>query len=246
LQTETFAPATAISTVTPIALPSMTPAPTLTLETPDWSSIIRLSVEIPCTLQLLPPTIDPVQDIAFAKQQALEAIANEESRSWLSAGDSAEIVIRVSSITKSQEWIEIGNQLLLDISVQEDLPEHLNLIHYGDCGGQGKIRNFSPIDLTAEFDAYSLQSSFTEFDFFTLEPGEFEDFIVPFTCKAVGIFQIKVNMSYVYANIPNVTDSDQTATFVCPQTFTVWEFIGREFLNYDNYRWNGEGYEKAP
>jgi hypothetical protein len=65
-----------------------------------------------------------------------------------------------------------------------------------------------------------------------LQPGELEVFELPLKCSAIGIYQMKINVSYEYSDISNVTNSDETFGVVCPQTFTLWHFDSGECLSH--------------
>jgi len=252
-------PASATNAVTYTAspLPTLTSTSTTIPIGQDWKSIMSMSLSpllSSCDPRLLPPTINPSDDISIAAQQFTQDLDNHNDRSWLLAPspnrkpESGFVNLRISSIVADTGWIKINNKLIINVSTQKDVPEHVNVIDYGLCGGEGQIRRFPSVDFSNNFDTYELKPIYTEADFFTLQPGEFEEFEIPFECKSVGIFYFKVNISYEYSNISNTTDSNKTVGLICPQTFTSWRFdvFGHQFLSSETYQWNGNGYEQKP
>ena len=250
--TETIVPAspTFINIASATAIPA-TPTFSPTLIGQDWKSIMSLRfAPIPncyASQQLLPPSMNPAENFDVAKTQIAQAVQSEENRYWPIVGD-ASIYLDISSLATNQEGIKISNKLHLDVTSQNNLPESVNVLDFAACGGEGHIRTFSTINLSNEFDTYSLDSVFSEFEFFQLAPGEIESFSLPLECKAIGVYSVKVNVSYVYSAYSGVTDSDQTFELLCPQIFTVWYFSPRieQFIFSETYRWNGGGYEKEP
>jgi hypothetical protein len=258
VSTETLTPllpitATNTAVYTASLLPTLTSTSTSTPVGLDWKSIMsmRLDSSSSCPPRLLPPTINPADDITIAAQQFTQDFNNHNDVSWLLAPTgswSGNIGLHISSIVANTGWIKIGNKLTIDVTTQKDLPERVNVIDYGLCGGAGEVRNFPAINFSNNFDTYEVKPIYTKADFFTLQPGEFEEFSIPFECKSVGIYYFKVNVSYEYSNFSGVTDSDETVGFICPQTFTSWRFdvFGHQFLSSETYQWNGNGYEKKP
>ncbi len=239
---------TIIDTTTPPPSPTLTSIPL----GQDWKSFLKLNLQSPCAPRLLPPNINPNEDISVAEQQLSQAKANNEFLDWLVAPILLEegvgfATLQVSSIVTETEWVKISNELLINVTTQEML-DHVNVFDDSQCGGVGEIRRFPLFNLSNDFNVYELKSTYAEADFFTLEPGEFEEFYIPYKCTAVGIYQFKINASYEYSGISNVTDSDQTIGIICPQTFTFWDFnpFTYKFLSSTTYQWNGSRYEKKP
>jgi hypothetical protein len=158
------------------------------------------------------------------------------------------IAVQISSLVSDTRWIKIANELTVDVTTQKDMPEHVNTINYGQCGGTGEIRRFPSMNFSTDFDTYTIRPTYPDADFFTLQPGEFEEFVIPFECKSIGIYYFTINVSYEISNISGVSDSDKTVGFMCPQTYTAWGFdpFVHQFLSSITYQWNGNGYEEIP
>jgi hypothetical protein len=199
--------------------------------------------------QLLPSNIDPVKNFDVAKGQIAQAIQSGEYLNWPIVGN-ANILLDILSLATNQEAIKISNKLHVDVISQNqgNLPNSVNVLDTSACGGEGQIRGFSVIGLSNDFQTYSLDSIFSEFEFFQLPPGEIESFSLPLECRAIGLYSVEVNVSYNYSNYSGFTDSDQNFEFLCPQVFTVWYFspLIEQFYSSTTYEWSGSGYNEVP
>jgi hypothetical protein len=98
-----------------------------------WTSILRLDLGTPCSPLLLPPTINPNEDISVAEQQVKQAMDNQEYVNWLVAptledDEDGVASLVVSSIVTETEWVKISNELLIDVTAQEEIPDHANIL----------------------------------------------------------------------------------------------------------------------
>lgn len=243
-------------TTTPIIINTIPVTPTLLtdLKNPEWNSILRLSIQnTQCEdPRLLPNTINPNDNNSLATQQFTQAWKSDEYLNWPLAPSGVdgrgELILNVSSVGDNKEWIKVANKLQVDVVAQKDIPEHVDVVGFSQCGATRERRIFDEIYLSTDFNEYKLNSTFAETDYFTLQPGEIEEFLLPFVCKTPGVYVLMASLSLEYLQIEYVTDSNQLFIFVCPQSFTFWKVDPTypQFLLSETYQWNGVDYEEKP
>lgn len=242
--------------VSPTSIPTnatsyATPTSSQILENQDWTSIIRMSLRNnQCDdPRVLPISIRPAENASQAANDFAEAGKSDTYLDWplapLGADGRGEITIEVSSVGSNDEWIKITNQLNIEIVAQKDLPEHMDVVNFAQCGGTRDRRVFDEIFLSTDFNEYKLSSTFSETDIFTLQPGEFEEFVLPIVCKTPGAYVLKTNLLFKYIQTEYITDSQQIAIFICPPSFTLWkvDLNYPQFLSSESYQWNGTNYQ---
>ena len=102
----------------------------------------------------------------------------------------------------------------------------------------GQIRNFSETILRSDLKNFTQQATFSGADFFTLQPGEFERFKIPFECDAPGYYKISVTSAYKYQGNTG-TLSFPEFKVLCPKAFTVWNVDSMgPIVGVENYSWS--------
>lgn len=172
------------------------------------------------------------------------------------------ISISNSSATTG-DWIKIENSISVTINVLSEDVKHVNLWRITDtgCGGvSGKF--FLPeISLNHNNDSLPQTIKSDEYDFFTLQPGEFDEFNLTFICDNPGTYNISdIELKVSYKNRTEVVHVPWGDTIiVCPDTYSFWYtkfsyLVQKSFTDKpqtspmtlgDDYFWNGRQYEKV-
>jgi hypothetical protein len=215
---------------------------------PAGSDVLRVDAGVGgvCSIAaLLPDAVDPVADPVKASDEFQRQYQDGRVASWVKVpAREGVIMVQVSALPGNRSWAKLGNQAQVSISVHKEIPEHVNIIQ--ECGGGGEIREFEPIELGREdISAYSIKVSYSEVDFFTLQPGEFEEFSFSFRCRSPGLYQLKIEIPYEYETEQGLVGL-LSHTLLCPQTFTEWSALaGPPMLSMGRYEWNESEYIKV-
>jgi hypothetical protein len=157
-------------------------------------------------------------------------------------------VVDIDVIVQSdsdKEWLEISRSLDVAVTPADRSYEHVDGILLWGCGGAQESRDFSEVGLRSEFERYTARTEYAEADFFTLEPGEFEKFRIPFRCELPGYYRLSVDIPYRRSSESRVTSVQ--FDIVCPRNVTIWEadatITGEwELMNSYQCTWDGQGY----
>jgi hypothetical protein len=267
-------PSASASSLSPIAVtnpsqlnsPTQTPVPVVTLTTTagtsmatqDWRQMMAVNIEsawpLLCQGLLLPPNIRPDQDInQAAKQVIAEARAtNNQFDSWLLVShpgiNKVNLLLTITNMPNHVDWIKLENKLDVSIDAQSNPPKQVNVLTSTGCGAGGLYRKFSDVSLASEYQNYTTTSASTEFDFFTLQPGESEILQLPLTCQAPGIYSATLNIHYSILESDSIVQVEYERSIVCPSAFTIWtiEMADEAFVSSTSYLWNGTAYERQP
>jgi len=214
----------------------------------DWTTIFQLYSRKGTCLEpaVIPDTIDLKGDPDTVLMAVYQAMENKEADTWQSApmqGSEIWLTRNIVSRSENTEWIELSNTIHVTVRRRNEIPDHVNVT--GECAGSGEFRTFSAITLASGFDKYEITTAYSDADFFTLQPGEFESFKLSFQCTTPGFYIITINIPYTYLN------GSGTITFippdlVCPKSYTVWEFLNGFPDPRGTYTWNGTAYTGTP
>ena len=200
----------------------------------------------------LPDYIDPNQDIDEANNQFQVLLTKEGqtdnhlSSKWRLPYYS----FTLTGLSSNQEWITLDKKISIYVH-KRDVPEHLNMVMMGGCGGELELREFPQFYLDADHETYMIEETYPDPKIvgFTLMPGEPEEFHIPITCKAPGIYDLEITMKAKYSGqiyeirlpLPSIT---------CPKSFTRWDtmrFRENPDLTFTgNYEWDGDQYIAVP
>jgi hypothetical protein len=135
------------------------------------------------------------------------------------------IEVLLSNIVEGQEWVELKNFVNVKIQSESVSVFHGALVPPG-CGGGGKIRIFGQIPLA--FNQYPIEyrTEISEFDFLSLQPGEFEHLIIPVECKSPGSYKLDISFTYIYMGQQDKFTLESPIRFVCPSSFSLWDTLG--------------------
>lgn len=195
---------------------------------------------------VIPRNIDVEGDRVNALKQINQA---NDIDMWLHAPTESNLIYlswSIVSLPENKEWIQLSNTIQTTIRARDKILEHINVL--GECAGAGEYRVFSAIPLESRFDQYELTTSYQEADFFTLQPGEFEKFILRFQCTTPGVYSIHVNIPYTYLGKSGTIDLSPP-DLVCPQSHTTWSVLvppEMGIVRLDTYVWDGTDYVISP
>ncbi|MDP1541466.1 MAG: hypothetical protein Q8L72_12550 [Moraxellaceae bacterium] len=235
-----------ISSQTPTSILQNTPVPSFTetivpTSTPEQTLISASTVRRLCERTILPDYIKPSDGI----QQAIEQIAEAEARGekFSLMGNNLSLKIEFRSEVQTVDWLKLSNNLKITITSDNNVGDKLNLWNVEGCGG-GDYRFFSPdVSLETNYPAYSVNVENSEFDFFTLQPGEFESFDFNFYCRTPGIYTVNIELPYSLLDVPYNYNYTIPTTIICPKSFSVWNSYYAGMLEYGgDFMWNGEEY----
>lgn len=157
---------------------------------------------------------------------------------------------RLESAVEGTEWIQLSNTATISIIVQP-VPDQIDIIQpFDECGDGGEYRDFPPVSLESNSKQYMIDSTFTGFDYFTLEPGESEVFVYSLKCADPGIYSMSIDVPYEYKGHRYISSWKIDYEFVCPNSFTFWkenliyqnDEFHSEVVKVGNYMWNGLKY----
>jgi hypothetical protein len=233
-----------VATAAPQSLGPLTPSA-------DPAAVLALGVSLPldqCPSVAFPAGIDPALNPSQAAQQASEAKARGDTDEWPIVGnDDLVLDLTVTSLVKDSGWTQTGNSVKVVVAGNPELPDHTDalLLAWG-CGGGGRKRSFSDINLSTDYETYSQQSTSAEFDFFTLQPGEFEVFSLLFHCQAPGIYRLSFELPYTFSEKTGVVSYRPDRPVICPKAYTNWALEGGNFLFSSEFLWDGRSYQRKP
>jgi hypothetical protein len=70
---------------------------------------------------------------------------------------------------------------------------------------------------------YTLVQKALDYSAFSLQPGEFEDFLFDFRCMSPGTYQVSFEVLYTYKGETQAASVDAPVHFVCPSSYAIWE-----------------------
>jgi hypothetical protein len=197
--------------------------------------------------RLLPHTIDiglyPQYAREYAESPDHGGYGNENDlwRDWpvapdISSNGQSENASVTLSIAGAQgpgnQWIRVENFVKLSIQYQPIEPV-VNRVetNFGQCGGGSSDHYFSPVSLEPNTKETIVSNS--DFDYFTLQPGEIETFVIPFVCEKPGLYTFKFYVPYSYQGSSVEAEYSDSKTIACPSVMAVWDFTGE--YDYDKY-----------
>jgi len=236
--------------ITPSQIPSSTPQNTsvppstetpVPTSTPEQAFIKGAIVDKRCKDTILPDYINPFNGI----EQSITQIAEAEARGELFSlvGNYASIKLEFRNIMQGTDWIKLSNSINISVTSDGNVEDKLNLWHVEGCGG-GDYRFFSPdVSLETSYPVYSVKAQNSDFDFFTLQPGEFESFDFNFYCKSPGIYTVSVELPYSLLDVSYNYTYTIPAKVICPKSYSLWNSYTAKMLEYGgDFIWDGEKY----
>lgn len=122
-------------------------------------------------------------------------------------------------------------------------------MQFGGCGAGGYKRFFSPVPLNIDYPEYNVLSTSTDADFFTLQPGEFEVFVLNINCSAPGLYALEVHIPIKFQGKDEIVMYTDSPGFNCPNTLN-YNYVDYNssteqltIYNVEQYKWTGTSYE---
>lgn len=217
----------------------------------DWHSIATIKHLPICDFRVLPKNID-LSDSKVGKQLAT-LYNNGETLSWAEvpevmdpeSGNTVNTIFDIASIA-DKNWIELSKTVSVSVEVEENIPDAVDVLVPMGCGGGGEVRLFPSVSLENSFSQFTVKTDFAGVDFFTLEPGEFERFSIPFECKIPGFYRLTLTIPFRYEGNNGIME---TSTMVmCPKSTTLWllDVPSGTMVGTENYTWDNSNYSKVP
>ena len=211
----------------------------------DWTNFIEVNHIPLCDFRVLPDNLN--YNSGNVGEQIAKAFENDRSI-WAEVpyvidefNQTADILFDIRN-TSSQDWVEVSKTVDISIDVQSEIPAKVDVLHPIGCGGGGEIRYFPNVNLDDQFSQYTETVTFEDFDYFTLQLGEFEQFLIPFTCTTPGYYRLTLSIPI------NIRDEAgeilSTTSVLCPSSFVLWDFdpVVNTVVAVNSYTWDGSTY----
>lgn len=233
--------------------------PTEEFSTFDWQSIASIEPDTPCPAVYTP-------DYLFSGSDRKSWVRDHLFGSYLDnelmyapllqhdASSSMRLYLTITNVTPNEGWINLSKDLKISIRFIDEIPLNSEVVQLTDCGGAGEYRYFSRVPLSTDYPEYNVTATSTEADFYTLQPGEFEIFVLEFQCNAPGLYGLQVNIpvhfqgrdeTIAYSGFPGFSCPDRVNySYGSPTTETA---TGYEvaIYNAEQYEWTGSSYRKT-
>jgi len=211
----------------------------------DWQQFLTITSERfdVCYDRVLPIAINPNGNV---QDQIWNTNPDVMRLNWtVPIFDSSWFLFELTSISDN-DWIEISKSLNVNVSTSSNIPSHIDILTQA-CGGAGQVRDFSSIDLRTDLNSFSKEAIFAGADFFTLQPGEFEVFSIPFQCNAPGYYKISITSEYSYQGDNGIIEFPEFNA-LCPQSATVYYGTDADgtVVGAANFTWKNGKYIQSP
>jgi hypothetical protein len=219
-------------------------------ETPsvDWNSIIKVSSSLssPCGIKVAPDSValDP-SNMQLSLKNFNDSFSVNFGSNWDNAIETG-LIFELESYSQLN-WVKIENRFSINVFVDSQVPDNLNIISISGCGG-GFNRDLGRVALTNQNNLreYSISLNSPDVDFFTLQPGEFEDFFVYLECKAPGVYSFTITINLEYTNQAGKITIAPSTKMLCPYRFNKFTSHGGDLLYEGKVEWNGNEYKATP
>lgn len=186
----------------------------------NWQEILTIEQVSVCDLRVLPIAINTSGD---TQDQIMKTDPWQNRVNWALVPENSELSVKffITSIATSNNWIQLDKSVDVAVSVETNIPAHADVFNGVGCGGTGSIRKFSQTPLRDDMQNFTKEATFSGADFFTLQPGEFEIFSIPFKCNAPGYYTISISSKYTYESQSGNLEFPE-AHVLCPNSYTVY------------------------
>jgi hypothetical protein len=244
------------------SMPTLTASPSI-----NGANLVRIEEDWGgCTnTYILPDSINPKTDKSKATREFHKLIGYDgnnpffmpDSTQWThfdNETNQQNFQVSLTGLGTNEEWISLDKMIVDSIKVSL-VPNHLDIVELSGCGGIMEIRKFNNIPLKADFDSYTVKSTYPDdtISGFSIAPGETEQFLFPFECKQPGTYAVQFKLPCKYMGNSCSIEFAPPTSVVCPQTYTIWDDTAALMQNDRNgvlsfrgdYRWNGSGYSPS-
>lgn len=182
----------------------------------------------------------------FLSNQAGDIIFNDkfkgQNRTWIAnhsvdAFTSTRFFNFSISSEANKHFIQTANYLLIDLQKVEPIPQSLACIYEGGYGDGGDVREFrSPLTKTPGIHYAPLIADNGEYDsqtdFFSLEPGEIEEFAVTMQMPAGFIYTFRVGIPAKFNNVYDILWIDHKFRMGIPEKELAVKLDGDEEFSF--------------
>lgn len=164
------------------------------------------------------------------------------------------IYLSIRSLAEGNDWVNLEREIEVSIRHIDDVPSIAEVVYLTGCGGGAYYRYFSTVPLNTDYGEYNVTSVSTDADYYTLEPGESEIFVLDFECDSTGLYAVDINIPITYQGEDEIVTYSDLAGIICPGTANmnygdVGDEIstGYEVIIYqvEQYEWTGSGYRNT-
>lgn len=208
---------------------------------------------------VLPDNVSPEQNSDITLRQdpdfdnwliAPVSLANDSEDDIKSGKLLKAMMILGNNSANNGSWVKIDNKISISLDlVSSNVEDHVNLVVIKREGGGGEdYKYFSPVKLDQNTDSLD-QTITSPFDFFSLQPGEADVFIIDFICEAPGIYQASAKLTLTSSEGAEEEKVTGFGKIMCPNSYTLWNTRASSPLKLTNkgeYYWDGDQYIKKP
>ncbi len=223
-------------------------------ELTDWNKYLKVNAgSANCPMFSIPPA--SIQ-LAEGSAEAYRQIFDTDYSLWPEIADIYQpyfLMLHIESIIDSNKWIKIEPKVKVTIERDEaGLPETTNVVLVGECGGTGEPRWADRVVLLAAGNQKKEQViAFKKAPYYTLQPGEFEEFEIKCLCGSPGAYTITYELPFSISGQSGTMVFKDTKRIICPDAYNLWstrtldddqeaEVGGLHLI--DAYRWDGTNY----
>lgn len=228
-----------------------------------FSEVLDVTVHPMCgTPDVMPDYLDPFSDADKALSEFSDivwrgdSLYSAPSRSPDFSNDQyiidGSIAYFVTIASKSDnEWIKFANKIKVNVTSQKEDKGTVNTFAEESCGGGAFFRDFYLANdiLETKYPSYTLDATYQDVDYFTLEPGESEVLTFGFQCGEPGLYQLQFEIPVEFQGETGSFVSS-TSNFLCPSEGNYWTgTLPSEYAPdagmirlEGQYRWNGSQY----
>lgn len=140
----------------------------------------------------------------------------------------------------NKHFIQTANYLIIDLQKVEPIPQSLACIYEGGYGDGGDVREFrSPLTKTPGIHYAPLIADNGEYDsqtdFFSLEPGEIEEFAVTLKLQSGFIYTFRVGIPVKFNNVYDIVWIDHKFRMGIPEKELAVKLDGDEEFSFHQH-----------
>ena len=204
-------------------------------ESSATADLFKIKVGDPCLPRVLPTSLDPRRDPVAAADAMREIRRRGE---WwkmpiIPAGvlgdqlDPSALFASIWSTVPGKETIRLGNKVSISVQVNRSIAlRDIDAAYDFTCGGGGEPKIFPEVSLdsSANQTDYSTVVTHEKYQFFTLAPGEEEEFVFPLRCNGVGYYSLDIRVPYDLPNRSGEVHLPDVPQLACPSEVTLWAY----------------------
>jgi hypothetical protein len=177
---------------------------------------------------VLPSHIDPGADAGTAREQVDRALQSGSSSLWSRSPDAEEgksmlltVPFEIGSAVQGRTRFRLSNTFRVTVRVRPEGAERVNVL--STCAGaEAILRSSDVVELVSRPTEYTTEVTFPQGDYFSLMPGEFEEFVFKFRCVQPGVYAIGFAVPFTLRSRPD-TLRFVHPDLVCPRSLYRWQ-----------------------